>query len=106
VGESSKQLDKVMASNASSIQSRIGPAKNRAYGSGNRLFAELAKDRKPAAVDAHNRGMEKLHSADDQMAKIPKNAEDLDYVSYGELALQDYNAAMACFKEGLALFGA
>jgi hypothetical protein len=56
------------------------------------------------AIDAHNRGMEKYNSANSYFNRIPKNASVDDWNAYGYAALQDYEAAIRCFQEGLARY--
>ena len=106
VGDASRELDKKRAEQADSIHGQLDPAKNRAYGAGNRLFAWIQTDHKPAAIDAHNRGMETLHRADGNAARMPKNPTTQDFESWGFIAVQDYDAATSTFREGLALYPA
>ena len=106
VGESKKQNDAQRATQADAIRGVLNPAKNKAYGLGNRLFAAVQQTRKAAAIDAHNRGMDKLHTGDENAARLPKNPTLEDFEGWGSLAVQDYAAASACFQEGLALYGA
>lgn len=102
VGDANRELDKKRAEQASTIHGQIDPAKNRAYGAGNRLYAWIQTDHNAAAIDAHNRGMVTLHSADGYAARMPKNPTTEDFESYGYIAVQDYDNATATFKEGLA----
>jgi len=102
VGDANRELDKKRAEQANTIHGQIDPAKNRAYGAGNRLYAWIQTDHNAAAIDAHNRGMVTLHSADGNAARMPKNPTTEDFESYGYIAVQDYDNATATFKEGLA----
>lgn len=102
IGEENKKLEKNRQAQADSISGRVSPSKNKAWGAGNKLHAWIQKERKPAAIDAHNRGMVKLKSADGYAAKLPKDASVLDWETYGFFAVQDYQAAAAIFEEGLA----
>lgn len=104
VGDSNKQLDKQRAAQATGISGKLAPAKNKAYGAGNRLMKALEGDRKTAAVEAHNRGMEKLKSGESWAKKLPKDATTEDWEAYGAVAVQDFEAAAAAFGEGLALY--
>jgi hypothetical protein len=104
VGDSARELDRKRATQADDLKTRLSPARNRAHGAGNRLLAWIQTDRKPLAIDAHNRGMEKLRSADENAARMPANPTPADWESYGYLATQDYAAAAGIFAEGLARY--
>jgi hypothetical protein len=103
VGDANREHDKVRSAQGDSIQGRIGPAKNQAYGAGNRLFAWIQTHHKPAAIDAHNRGMVILHRADDHAAKLSKQPKIEELETTGFFAVQDYGSAERTFGEGLAL---
>jgi hypothetical protein len=46
-----------------------------------------------------------LFAHNDHFQRIPKNASAEDWTAYGHAALKDYEAAFACFHEGLARYG-
>lgn len=103
VGDAHKELQKKREAGAQGIAGRLPAAKNRAHGAGNRLYAWIQHERKPAAVAAHNRGTEKLKSGDNYEKKVkPGNVEDLE--SYGHVAIEDYESAAKAYAEGLALY--
>jgi hypothetical protein len=104
LGDALREHEAKRAEQGHGIENQLSPAKNRAYGAGNRLLAWVQSDRKPQAIDAHNRGMELLRSADANAAKLPKNATTADFESWGFAAVTDYDRATAIFREGLALY--
>lgn len=106
VGDSRRAVDAAAEQSAKGIRLQVPSARNRAHGSGNRLFAWIGQERNAVAVDAHNRGMSKLHNAERLFAKLSGKATTEDWQSYGFAAVQDYEAAMACFQEGLAKYAA
>jgi hypothetical protein len=106
VGDSFRELDKQRQQKAAGINGQVNSAKMRSYGAGNRLFAWIHTQAKPMAIDAHNRGMEQLHRADQDAARVPKDATPLDAETYGRDAVREYDSAIAAFKEGLALYPA
>jgi len=104
VGDGAREVKKMQAASASGIQAQVPNARNRAAGAGNRLYKKIQGNGIALAIDAHNRGMKKLNSANKTFARIPKNASEDDWNSYGYIALEDFNAAKACFDEGLAKY--
>lgn len=104
VGEAQRAVDKVAKESASGIRIQLPSARNRAHGMGNRLHAWLGQERRPSGIDAHNRGMAKLQNAERTFARLSARATTEDWQAYGFAALQDFQAAMAAFQEGLALF--
>ena len=72
-----------------------------AYETGNRLFAWIQTDCKPAALQAHNRGMAQLKKADADAKQVKA---DQDMPTLGRAAINAYNQAAAYFGDGLALY--
>jgi len=100
LGDSNRELQKKREETTKGIEGRLPAAKNKAYGAGTRLHAWIQTDKRPGAIDAHNRGMAKLKSADNFAKKVkPGNIEDLE--SYGHIAIEDYQEAAKIFAEGL-----
>jgi hypothetical protein len=101
VGDAQREMEKNREATTKGIEAQLPVAKNKAYGAGNRLFAWYQTDKRPAAGDAHNRGMKVLKRADGNAAKVkPGSKEDLE--SYGYIAIEDYVQAAKIFAEGLA----
>ncbi|HRE89767.1 MAG TPA: hypothetical protein PK095_11585 [Myxococcota bacterium] len=101
VGASKAAVEKKEQGQASAIQLRVPSARNKAHHLGNKLFTALGKNRVAMGIDAHNRGMAKLRSADRMFERLAA-ATTADWNSYGFAAMQDYEAAAACFSEGMA----
>lgn len=106
VGQAHKAVDEQARQSANGIRIQVPSVRNRAHGMGNRLHAWLGQARSPSGIDAHNRGMAKLQSAERMFARLSAKATSEDWQAYGFAALQDFQAAMAAFQEGLALFPA
>jgi hypothetical protein len=106
VGDSIRQVEKQRVAQGNEIYRKLDPSKNKAYGAGNRLYNWIHTDAKAMAIDAHNRGMVLLHSAERYAAKVPKNATTDDFTSYGFAAVEDFSSAASTFAEGLALYPA
>lgn len=104
IGEEDKKLKVVQQSQANGIQGQVTAKKNQAYGAGNKLHAWIQKEQKAKAIDWHNQGMEQLKSAENFLAKVPKNATNEDWLSYGYIAAEDFGKALYRFNEGLALY--
>lgn len=105
VGDANREMEKNRAATTAGIEARLPAAKNKAYAAGNRLFAWVRTDKRPAAGDAHNRGMALLKRADGSAAKVKKGSKE-DLESYGFIAIEDYESATRTFGEGLALYPA
>jgi hypothetical protein len=86
---------------AKALQAQMAAAKNKAVGRGNRLYKLFQADKRPAAGQAHNRGMAKLASGDALARQVTPEANQ----SLGFAAIADYDAAAQCFAEGMAMFG-
>ena len=90
----------------SQTHAAVTQSKNKAYGAGNRLYAWIQTDHRPAAIDAHNQGMAQLKSAESYLKRVPKQATEEDWLSYGHAAMEDFGKAIEHFKAGLALYPA
>lgn len=95
------EVDQKEAGQASAVRLRVPSVRNKAHHLGNKLFSALGKNRVAMGIDAHNRGMAKLRTADRLFERLAA-ATTADWNSYGFAAAQDYEAAAVCFSEGLA----
>jgi hypothetical protein len=101
VGDATREMETNREAMTKKIAAQLPAEKNKAYGAGNRLFAWFQTDKRPAAGDAHNRGMVLLKRADGNAAKCKTGAKE-DLESYGFIAIEDYQQAARIFGEGLA----
>lgn len=104
IGDAHKQNEANRQAQANAIASRVSPSKNKAWGAGNKLHAWLQSQPNGKGLDAHGRGMTMLKRADANANKLPKNATELDWETFGLFAVQDYEQAAQLFGEGLALY--
>src|SRR5262249_5408911 len=79
------------------IQQKIDPTRNKAFAEGNTLALWLRKDPKPGAVDAHNEGSAHLKYGDTQIVMV-KGQDDM--ATFGEFAVEAYEAACVSFERG------
>ena len=104
VQEEMKKLRAVEKQTASGMRGAVPAAEGRAVAAGTRLQQWIHHQHRASALEAHNRGRAKLEAARGWRAKLPQNASDEEWNSYGSVAKQDFDAAAACFQEGLTLY--